>query len=179
MARKYALLKEMTVTEIRQIEPEEVPFVMDREKWNLILDIEGVSPAPQVGWVFSNNTLVVDPNNSPQVYVQQVVIPATKNFVTNLEITFITENILMGITQSGKTAGIVAMLTKKVDVAGSFAPISIMDTIRGTCPSLTATLQVLQYHIDNIEDYSDLAPFITSARLNNIKSQIQAFLGIT
>lgn len=178
MTRKYALLREMSVTEIRQIEPEVVSTVMDQEKWSLILDIEGVSPAPQVGWIFSNNTLVLPPSATPQAYVQQVVIPAAKTFAMTLETNFITENILMGITQSGKTAGVVSMLTKKVDVAGVVTPVSIMDTLRAVCPSLTVTLQVLQYHIDHIEDYAELAPFITLARLNSLKVQIQTFLGI-
>jgi len=178
MLRKYALLKESSVTEIRNIEDSEVPMIMDSEKWSMILDIEGVLPAPQLGWLFVNNTLSA-PVLAPTAYVQQVIIPSVKAFATKLETDFVTENILMGITQAGKTDSLVRMMTKKVDIPGAPASVSLMDTIRAVCPSLTVTLQVLQYHIDHIEDYADLAPFITLTRLNNIKGQIQTFLGIS
>lgn len=84
------------------------------------------------------------------------------------------ENVAMGITQAGKAGDVLSVFTQKVIVPSSTRAISAVDAVQSG--SLYVLAEVLQYHIDNIANYSDLSPFITEARLQAFKAEIMDFL---
>jgi len=116
---------------------------------------------------WQNETLVWDSNYVP--YHKTFEFQA-RNSITNaiifgqeLIVTFATENVLMGITQAGKTKSVSDYLA---------------DVTRYT---QTGSLYEVINEIDNliIEGIpQDLDPFVNQARLESFKSKIQNYLGL-
>lgn len=112
-------------------------------------------------------------------YIKTIVIPQAKIFVSQLENDFVVENIALGISSSGKTGDVLGLLSKRVVLDEGQEGVSLLDSLYGVCPSLTVTVRVLDWHLNNIEQYSSLSPFITEERFINVKHRIQTFLGVS
>ena len=65
MARKYALLENNIVIEIRSIEDSEVSEVA---KLNMLIDIEDQLPEPTIGWMLQGNKLVAMENQTQEQF---------------------------------------------------------------------------------------------------------------
>lgn len=117
-------------------------------------------------------------NPTTEEYIKNVVIPNTKTFVSQLEGDFVTQNIALGISAAGKTGAVLSLLSTRVIVDGESGEVSLLDTLYGVCPSLTVTVKIIDYHIAHMDDYSDLAPFISTERFTITKHRIQTFLGV-
>lgn len=65
MARKYALLENNIVIEIRSIADSEVSEVA---KLNMLIDIEDQLPEPNIGWVLQGNKLVAIENETQEQF---------------------------------------------------------------------------------------------------------------
>ncbi len=103
-------------------------------------------------------------------YLGQQVDP----FVVELLRRVRAENIEMGITQSGKTYEVLAFMETSVIAPNRTRAVSLMSSL--TTSSLTVTVELLNYYLDNPELYSDLSPFITQARLESIRDEIIDYL---
>jgi len=169
----YALIQDYVVVKIDDLTEDQVQSL--GYQYQNIVD----AGSSAVGWKFDGRNLIAPTPLTPDQYVAQVVIPSAKAFAIQLETTFIKENILMGISQYGKTAAVLGVLTKKVTVSGSPEPVSLVDTLHAECPSLTVTLQVLSDHITNVSDYSSLSPFITRDRLVALYNSIANYLHVS
>lgn len=147
---------------------------------NIIGQLELPDDTPDSVWVEKLNSYkATQAQLSLREYLKTIYIPSVKKFVVELEEEFVIENIANGISQSGKTGGVLAVLAKKIYLEGLPEAISMMESIRGVCPSLTVTIQIIDYHINHIQDYGDLSPFITVDRLEFLKNKIKNFLGLT
>lgn len=104
-------------------------------------------------------------------YLDNEVTPFVKQLLTK----FAAGNIAMGITQAGKTADVLGLFEKRVEIGASelVSLKAALDT-----GSLYVALSVLQYYRDNIANYSALSPYITDTRLLEMKNKIEQFLGI-
>jgi len=87
--------------------------------------------------------------------VAQLVIAAQMSFNT-LVVAFAAENVIMGITNSGKT-GLIAQTLQQV-------------MYFGTSGSLWEALNAL----NQVVVTEEMAPFLTTARVNWMKNQLQA-----
>jgi len=94
--------------------------------------------------------------------VVSVLIQNAKLFSTTLMNTFIQENVVMGITQAGKTKEVADFLQKLQFYLGSgslyAARTEIINLVDGGIPE-------------------NLSPFITEERMNDYKSKIEDYLG--
>lgn len=72
--RKYALLQNNVVVEVRQLEEQEVQML--GLNYSMIIDIEDELPQPSVGWKFEGNKLV--PQSSGQTQEQYEIELASK-----------------------------------------------------------------------------------------------------
>ena len=101
-------------------------------------------------------------------------IHAARQFGNAMMEKMASENVAMGITQAGKSGDVLAIFSEKVLVPSSTRPISAMDTVQSG--TLYVLIEVLDYHIANMANYSDLSPYITTERLNNFKAAVVEFL---
>lgn len=53
--QKYAVINNNKITDIRDLEDEEYSFIAKDNQ--LVINIEGVSPQPQINWILNGNTL--------------------------------------------------------------------------------------------------------------------------
>lgn len=105
-------------------------------------------------------------------YLDKSVFP----FVNNLINTFAAENISMGITQAGKTGDVLGLFQKSYDI-GYLHPVSLKGSF--DTGSLYISLEIIQHVRDNAAEYTGLGPYVTDARLLEMKNKIETFLGIT
>lgn len=84
------------------------------------------------------------------------------------------ENMEMGITQANKTLEVLGFMEDAIVVPGRTRAVSLAASL--STSSLTVTIELLNYYIANPELYSDLSPFITSARLTSLRDEIIAYL---
>jgi hypothetical protein len=105
-------------------------------------------------------------------YLDKEVFPFIKTVVN----TFAAENMAMGITQAGKTGEVLGLFIKSYDVHLNGLPISLRDTF--DTGSLYEACTVIQYIRDNPTEFTGMSPYITDARLLEMKNKIEIFLGI-
>lgn len=117
---------------------------------------------------FSNVSVYETLNN----YLKSDISP----FILELLLTIQAENIELGITQSGKTIEVLGFFEAPVTLPGKTRAISLKGTTDTN--SLTASLELLGYYIQNPNLYSDLSPFITQARLTVMFNKIATHLGV-
>src|SRR5271169_2776861 len=147
------------------------------EGFDLLMRVDNVTPQPSIGWTW-NGTTFSPPIIPNSVLVPNTIMPNAVTFANKLQADFISWNILNGITQLNKTDAVLSVMTMKVTLSSAPEPVSLMDTLNAICPSLSTAVNVLQYHIDNISNYSSLSPFITAARLQTMQASIKAYLGM-
>jgi hypothetical protein len=105
-------------------------------------------------------------------YMSSKVFP----FISKMKTKILAENISMGITQLGKTADVLGFFCTPVLLPNCLHAVSLKQTLDEG--SLTVTVQLLDHYIANPDLYSTLSPFITTTRLNSMKSEIVAFLQV-
>lgn len=120
-----------------------------------------------------NNFVEVSIVDLLRIYMTTKVTP----FITEMKYQILAENISMGITQAGKTADVLGFFNTPVILPGSVRPVTFKQTLDEGSLNITAAL--LQYFIANPDLYSDLSPFVTQARLNDMLTKIVAFLQIS
>lgn len=176
----YAQIKNNSIKNVIILEDESLISLFE-VGFDSCVRIDNINPVPAINWSYDgiNFSAPTVPSLTAQEYVTKVAMPSAVNFANQLQADFISWNILNGITQLGKTDAVVAVVSLKVTINTSPDPISLMDTLNPICPSLTTAINVLQYHIDNIADYSTLSPFITAARFTSMQTQIKNYLGIS
>lgn len=94
-------------------------------------------------------------------------------FITDLEADFAAENMLLGITQAGKTGAILGIMSERITLAGETRAFSLLDTFR--TKSLFESIRIIDYLVANMATYEE-APFVTADRLNGFKTKILEFL---
>lgn len=106
------------------------------------------------------------------IYLDSEVFP----FIKNLMNVYAAENISMGITQAGKTDDVLGLFEKKHVISGSLHPVSLKAAF--DTGSLYTALTVVQQIRDTPLEYVGLSPFVTDARLLEMKNKIETFLGL-
>ena len=113
----------------------------------------------QVGWLLSGNKLIPAPAPTPE-YITKTILEPVDVFFNELKNTFTAENILMGITQLGKTK-LIADALKDIDYYG-----------KGR--SLYEVLNA----INAVVITPEMAPFITTDRMRLLANKVRKYLGI-
>lgn len=127
----------------------------------LVLDRSQFLPlVPDKGWTFNGRTLSPPVTTSAVDIVKLTILEPAKRFGESVIAKFVAENILMGITQSGKTEAVGVVLR---DVNYWLAT--------GSLYSAYNAISALQQNLD-----PSLAPFVTEERLNTYKNEIYAYL---
>lgn len=96
--RRYALINDFVVTEIRSIEGEEQVSEVSRQ-YQLVVDVEDLVVTPAVGWVVSGSQLV--PPAEQAIPVQELIKGAIRRFqklAPELLVNLYVTNTLLGIT---------------------------------------------------------------------------------
>lgn len=105
-----------------------------------------------------------------QKYLDDTIYPFRDRVMSK----FAAENIAMGITQAGKTLDVLSLFEMPVSLGDSGRLVSLKGSF--DTGSLYVSLNIIDYHIENISNYSDLSPFVTLERLQNMKLEIANFL---
>lgn len=98
-------------------------------------------------------------------------------FGQNLMSKFRGDNILMGITQAGKSGALLSVMSERIDINQDGFPISLKESIEtGT---LYEAIKLVEYHIQKAQNgnYDGLAPFLNEERLLKFKTDILEYLG--
>jgi hypothetical protein len=105
-----------------------------------------------------------------QTYIEKEVRP----FIDKMMYQIKAENILMGVTQYGKTVDVLGFFNEKITLPTKTRAVSIKDALSDD--SLYAVVDLLNYYLDNPSLYSDLSPFVTGDRITQWKNKIVEFL---
>jgi|GEM_PF-4892717 len=105
-------------------------------------------------------------------YLDSRVFPFTKNLLN----TFAAENIAMGITQAGKADDLLGMYEQLFPIIGSSKPVSLKSAF--DTGSLFVAISIIQHIRDNPIEYTGMSPFVTDARLLQLKNKIETFLEV-
>lgn len=161
--RAYALLKNNLVTEVRSMTDDECRQAM--QQFDLVVDVEDIAPRPAVGWSLTGNQLSPTPVAPLDMnrYVKEVVYRPAVAFGKLLIEDFTTENIMMGITQAGKTKVVGEALEKLAFWASM-----------GSLYEVLAEVERLKLTLDG-----SLAPFVTAERLDAFKAEVRTYLGLS
>lgn len=95
-------------------------------------------------------------------------------FVEELLISIRAENIEMGITQANKTLEVLGFFEEHITLPSKTRSVTLQGSLM--TGSLTVTIEILNHLIANPALYSDLNPFVTSARLTQWRDKIIAKL---
>lgn len=158
MARICAFLRNNVVQIVKSVEDAEYHQTMKTH--DLGIDVEDLAVQPQVGWLLAGGRLVSPYANPTEIVMAKV--QGYKKFSSNVMDEFIVENIVLGITQQGKTR-----------------------LVGETMKDLTYWLERCSMNealaeIENIKSRitPEMAPFITEARMNVFRDKILVFLGL-
>lgn len=117
------------------------------------------------------NFVEIDATEQLRIYIETKVRPFIEDMTYQLK----AENVMMGITQLGKTVEVLGFFNERIVPEGRTRAVSLKEALSDD--SLYAVVEVLNYWILNTEEYSDLSPFITQAKLEELRAKIIAFLG--
>jgi len=101
--RRYALINDFVVTEIRYLEEEQVPDIS--RQYQLVVDVEDLVVTPAAGWVVSGSQLV--PPAAQVIPVQDMIKGAIRRFqqlAPELLVNLYVNNTLLGITTAQSDA---------------------------------------------------------------------------
>lgn len=108
--RLYALIKNNKVVEIKNLEDDE--YTVEIKKNDSIVDIEDMSPQPQIGWILSGNTLIAPNAVSMEILLREKIKQAREfgqNLIYESSDRIGAKNILFGKTEA-QIVAIVAQL---------------------------------------------------------------------
>ena len=137
----------------------EVPINFDYSGWDADIE-ESLQEHPQV---------------TSEKYVDNVLLNA-ETFGKDTMKEFLRENVMMGITAAGKTAGVLGAFGEKLLLTGETRPVSFIETIEAN--SLTVSVKLLDKMIADISNYSGLDPYITAPRLTAFRNKFATYLGL-
>ena len=137
--------------------------------YDSLVQIDNIVPQPGIGWTFDNvnwNPPTPIPTSQTLVDIYTAVVQNAINFGQALIVQFATQNVMAGITQSGKTQ---AMLNYCSNLYVCLSSGSLYAAIDGLNTMIT----------DTGSDKTNLSPFITNNILYAYMNQIQAYLKIS
>ena len=130
-------------------------------KYQNVIDITD-TPAVAVGWILSGNKLTVPPDYDIAAVIQANVLEPAVAFCERIAKRFTAENIVMGITQAGKT-----------ELIGETLRDLSYWTSTGSLYCALGEIQKLKTTFT-----PEMSPFITLARLVSFENQIRQYLGL-
>ena len=156
---RYAFVNENIIEKIE--ETSEDLIVPQSSKYQMIVDLS-TQPNAQSGWRFVGNKFEPSAQtlNDPVERIRVLVLKPAKQFALEIEETFISENIAMGITQAGKTD----LVTERLD--------EVLKHVRNA--SLYSALAAIQ----NVVIDDAVSPFITAPRMVAFANKIKKYLNI-
>ena len=104
-----------------------------------------------------------------QIYLEREIHPFVKRLIAE----FAAENIVLGINQAGKTADLLGLFEKQINI-GAIYPISLKSCF--DTGSLYVAIDVLNHLIANESLYTGLSPFVTVERLTIMRDKVINFL---
>lgn len=168
----YAQIRNNTIVNTLELEDSSLVSLFQNDSngvpYDSVQQIDALSPQPGIGWIFDNigwnpPNSTTPPQSAVQIYttlVQNAII-----FGQNLTIQFATQNIMSGITQSGKTQAV-------LDYA------SDLYTYLSTGSLYVAITEIQTMIADTSDAKTALAPFITNSILYSYMNQIQGYLNL-
>jgi hypothetical protein len=140
--------------------------------WNpgsqyILVDITNTSPQPTTGWTTTDNVVFTAPVSASMSETEIVsdILQQAQYFGANMSLQFATQNMLAGITQSGKTIAVATYaqtLAYYLQTGSLYAAITEINTMIADTSSIKTAL----------------SPFVTNSILYSYLNQIQAYLGI-
>lgn len=146
--RKYAFLKNNIVMLIDMIEPDD--YSIHIKNWDAIIDIEGLSPEPAVGWIMLGNLLLP---TSPDVQQREQQI-----FGSALAIEMVNKmgSRNLSFAAQGQVVNVAGLLTA-LGAIKSLMETGALKTARSTMqyyhPSFPAYSDIIQEGIDKITQF--------------------------
>lgn len=159
MAQNYFLIKNTIVQNIVYAEQEFIDAISSQ--YDLIIPQDQIQQADAcIGYKYSNNTFTKPVDLSPLSIQDQIQIKIAKLIFAFNQLSgqFAAENVLMGITQLGKTKLIADILAGVLRYGQSGSLYEVLN------------------EIDRIVVTAEMAPFITAARLSEMKIKIQGII---
>ncbi len=134
-------------------------------KYQAIIDITTLNPQPTIGWTYNSDTSLSAPPAYPSSEYFQKIVTNAMAFGNQIVVQGATRNIMMGITQAGKTIDVMSYTSQLVSclVTGSL---------------YAAITQINTMIADTSDTKANLSPFITNSALYSTLNQIQSYLGI-
>jgi len=159
--RTYAILTNNVVFRVEELSEVEA---QERMQSSLVIDITDISPQPAALWQLVGNTLQAPPSNPVSAidFVRYSIYKPALAFSQSLIENYVSENIALGITQAGKTKQVGEKLQKLVYWLQL-----------GSLYEVLSEIEALKVDLDPA-----LAPYITEARLNEVKSKVRSYLGL-
>jgi hypothetical protein len=157
-------------TDLKTLEPKYVNCTIRGD--NLTVNFESILVQGEIDAVSNLINTFVETSLHDQV-VDALKNPYTR-FVDQLMFDIAAENMLMGITQLGKTADFVGLLENPVTLPGKPYPTSLYTALR--INALTVAMDILDYYMADMATY-EIAPFVTTERFTAIKATISNFEG--
>lgn len=117
-----------------------------------------------------NNFIDFTTSEQVQIHLDENVFP----FIDSIIHKFAAENIALGITQYGKTGHLLGLFEKKFDIYSNNLPISLKGSF--DTGSLYESVAIITHLITNPTIFDGLSPFVTIARLTEMKDEIIDFL---
>jgi hypothetical protein len=156
-----ALVRDLRIIEIA----ENLSPVKDSD---LIFNIDGISPQPQVDWVLVGTEFKSDLVQRLESGIVAKIDEWHPRFLRRIR----AENIAMGITQQGKTLAVQSFFERPI-VFGNHTISFAWCLATG---SLTLILMMIDYYSNNENLLDGLQPFVTMNRLNEWKQEIITLL---
>lgn len=139
---------------------------------DLIFNIDGMTPTPQISWVLRGTEFVSDLAERIAVDLDNRIDPWVQGFLRRTR----AENISMGITQAGKTLDAQAFFELSVAVNPLFPDKKISMLGALYAGSLTLIPVLIDYYILNPSTFEGLHPFVSVERLQSWKNEVLSFL---
>lgn len=161
-----AIVQDWQVVEVADLSEEAVQ--LRALSAQAVVGIDGLSPAPAVGWMLAGNRLVPPVYGDQVEYVMNAVYDPVKKFAEALNRKFIAENIAWGITQMGKTRAVGDFMEPVEKWWKRFSMFEVIQELEIAKAKLQADSALA----------ASLAPFVTVSRLDSYKLQILKYLGL-
>lgn len=151
--RKYALLKNNTVVSVQDVTDEEYPTLAQENQQ--LVDVEDMSPLPQIGWVLSGNKLT-PPAEAHTVEMLVQRIRAARLFGTSLVGEMVdkigAKNILMGKTEAEIILVVASLAGIRALLEGG-ALVTARSAIQAIRPKYPYLVDEMNYAVDKLNQF--------------------------
>lgn len=152
--RKYALINNNLVVEIKDLSEEQ--YILLSSQYNLIVDINDMSPQPSVGWILSGNVLISPSGSLSQEQQLELIVGQYRKFGEELS-KQLNDKVGARNLILGKTEAQISSLVNSLISVGILLEKGGLKTARAAMqqmkPSFSEYSDIFDYGIDAITAY--------------------------